>query len=118
MIRTVLPMFFCIVFSVPVAAEEFTVLSDRTTFLSVVKGKTLTRMGIRLDVLPDGQISGAAFGQSVTGRWTWADGFFCRDLSWGSRDLGGNCQIVKVDGETIRFVSDRGQGRFADLNLR
>jgi hypothetical protein len=104
--------------TLPAMAEEFTIVPDRRAFLGVVSGKTLTRFGIQLDVRQDGKITGDAFGQSVTGAWTWANGLFCRDLSWGNRDLGPNCQIVKVDRDTIRFISDRGNGRSADMRLR
>ena len=37
---------------------------------------------------------------------------------YGNRDLGPNCQAVKVRGNTLRFISDRGEGIYADLKLR
>lgn len=118
MIRLLIAALLVGIAGAPALAEEFTTVPDRRAFLGVVSGKTLTRLGIQLDVTQDGKITGAAFGQSVTGAWTWTNGFFCRDLAWGDRDLGPNCQIVKVDGDTIRFISDRGNGRYADLRLR
>jgi hypothetical protein len=36
----------------------------------------------------------------------------------GEDDLGFNCQLVQVNGETLRFTSDQGQGIYADLTLR
>jgi hypothetical protein len=33
-------------------------------------------------------------------------------------DLGPNCQAVRVQGNTLRFISDLGAGQFADLNLK
>ena len=100
------------------AAFGFQVVSDQSRFVELVKGKQLTRFGIRLTVTEDGSILGRAFGRNVTGNWRWLDGFFCRDLYYGSRDLGPNCQQVKVDGSTLRFTSDRGAGIYADLELR
>jgi len=105
-------------FTMPAAAEEFEPVTDRGRFLNLVDGKTLTRLGIKLDVLPSGQIAGRAFGRPVTGAWRWAGGYFCRDLYYGDRDLGPNCQLVKVRGRTLRFIADRGAGQYADLNLR
>lgn len=102
----------------PAIAEEFEVVSSRDTFLSLIQGRELTRVGIRLEVTPDGQIQGRAFGTPVTGAWNWNGGYFCRDLFYGDEDLGPNCQQVAVRGETLRFTSDRGTGRFADLRLR
>jgi hypothetical protein len=61
---------------------------------------------------------GRAFGTPVTGAWDWNNGYFCRDLFFGEDDLGFNCQLVQVNGETLRFTSDQGQGIYADLTLR
>ncbi|WP_371225190.1 dihydrodipicolinate reductase [Roseovarius sp. 2305UL8-3] len=104
--------------SSPATADSFSQISDKQAFVSLVDGRKLTRFGIKLDVTPDGQIKGNAFGRSVTGAWTWKSGYFCRDLYWGKRDLGPNCQAVKVQGNTMRFISDQGTGEFADLVLR
>jgi hypothetical protein len=99
------------------AAEQFQPLRDQRSFVGLIEGRDLTRFGIRLEVTPEGDIKGDAFGRPVTGAWRWQDGFFCRDLYWGERDLGANCQEVQVNGETLRFISDRGEGQFADLRL-
>jgi len=103
----------------PMAAQaEFAQVSERERFVSLIEGRDLTRFGIRLEVTPDGQIQGRAFGRDVTGAWRWAQGYFCRDLYWGSMELGANCQAVRRSGDTLRFISDQGQGRYADLYLR
>ena len=103
----------------PLAAQaDFAQLSERDRFVSLVEGRDLTRFGIRVEVTPDGQIKGRAFGRPVTGAWRWAEGYFCRDLYWGNMELGANCQAVRKNGNTVRFISDRGTGRHADLYLR
>ena len=98
-------------------AEQFRPLRDQGSFVGLVEGRDLTRFGIRLEVTPEGEIKGDAFGRPVTGAWRWQDGYFCRDLYWGERDLGPNCQEVQVSGETLRFISDQGKGMSADLRL-
>ena len=97
------------------AGAEFTRISDRAAFMDLVDDGPLTRFGISVEVAPDGSISGNAYGFDVTGRWDWQDGYFCRALAWGSKDLGQNCQSVSVSGDYVRFTSDRGAGDFADL---
>ena len=109
---------FLIPFALPASADGFDKVDEKQVFVSLVNGRQLTRTGIKLDVTPDGRIAGRAFGRSVTGAWQWRSGYFCRDLFWGKRDLGPNCQAVKVKGNTLRFISDQGQGEFADLILR
>lgn len=102
----------------PALADGFAQVQDKNAFVSLIKDRKLTRFGINLTVTPDGQIVGKASGRAVTGAWQWSKGYFCRDLYWGERDLGPNCQAVKVQGQTVRFISDRGTGQFADLVLK
>ena len=99
-------------------AAAFEPVTSRDAFLSLVEGRTLGRTGIRLDVTPAGAIAGRAFGTRVSGAWAWRDGYFCRSLYFGSRDLGDNCQLVERSGDVLRFTLDRGAGDHADLRLR
>lgn len=100
------------------AAAEFEKIDRQDQFASMVSGKELTRFGIKLTVSPAGDIQGSAFGRSVRGSWQWQDGYFCRDLFWGTQEIGYNCQHVASDGATLRFTSDRGAGQSADLVLK
>ncbi|MEM9523070.1 MAG: dihydrodipicolinate reductase [Pseudomonadota bacterium] len=104
--------------SAPAIAQDFRTIDKKAEFVKAVRGKTLTRFGITLNVSTEGQIDGRAFGRPVSGGWAWKGGFFCRDLYWGERGLGYNCQRVKLNGRTIRFISDRGAGMYADLKLK
>lgn len=104
---------------VPIAAQaEFAPVFERARFVLLIEGRHLTRFGVRLEVMADGRIRGRAFGRAVTGAWRWAGGYFCRDLYWGPIELGANCQAVRTRGNTVRFISDQGTGRYADLYLR
>lgn len=101
------------------AMAEFKRVTDRDNFVTLVKDRNLTRLGIRLNVSDNGKISGRAFGGKVSGDWNWSRGFFCRDLYLNGSVLDGdNCQTVEVRGNTLRFTSDRGTGDSADLRLR
>ncbi len=102
----------------PALAEGFQVVASDDRFVSLVAGRELRRLGIRLTVSPEGRIEGRAFGAPVTGEWTWQGGYFCRDLFWNDTDLGYNCQLVQESGDTLRFTSDQGAGMYADLTLR
>ena len=88
------------VLAAPAAAQNFVPVNDRSEFLDIVGGKQLQirLYGLSLSVLPDGRISGEAVGRPVTGNWAWQDGYFCRDMDWGDRDIGYNCQLVEVAG--------------------
>ena len=115
--KTVLALLMCLM-ATPALAEGFERVNQKDGFLSLVKDRKLTRLGIRLRVSDNGKITGRAFGQKVTGDWKWQEGYFCRDLFVGGDELGANCQMVQVRGDTLRFTSDRGEGIYADLRLK
>jgi hypothetical protein len=100
------------------AAADTQRIDSRDAFVSLVKDRALTRLGITLNVSPDGRITGRAFGKPVKGDWSWKGGFFCRSLFFGDENLGDNCQTVEKRGQSLRFTADRGAGDFADLRLR
>lgn len=100
------------------AAADFRPVTDGQAFQELVDGKTLTRPFIKLVVSSSGQISGSGASRDVTGTWTWQNGYFCRDLFWGERELGYNCQAVAYNGSKIRFQSDKGAGDYADFSLK
>lgn len=105
----------------PALADSFAPIKDRSSFLNIVSGKQLRigLYGLSLNVTPDGQISGEAAGRTVSGNWDWQDGFFCRDMDWGERDIGYDCQLVEADGSNrMRFTVDRGAGQSATFTIR
>ena len=104
--------------ALPAHAEGFAPIRDKAEFVGIVKDKALTRLGITLNVSPNGAIRGSAFGTPVTGAWNWRGGLFCRDLFYGKKDLGANCQTVQRKGNTLRFTSDAGKGDSADLRVK
>ncbi len=117
MLRTVSSLGIVLALAGPAAAEGFERIEQRDRFLAVIQDRDLSRFGIRVKVTGGGDIVGRAFGQKVSGDWEWRQGYFCRSLFWGSRNLGDNCQKVEVRGGTVRFTSDLGEGQFADLKI-
>ncbi len=102
----------------PALSETFARITDRSEFVAAVEGKSLTSAAVRLNVQPDGQIEGRAFGMAVTGTWDWQDGYFCRTLDTAAQDFPLNCQQVDTDGATLRFTADKGTGDVANLRIR
>ena len=94
------------------------IITNRSDFESLVIDKKLERFLISLSVSNDGKIKGSAAGREVIGDWDWIDGFFCRNLLWGKRELKYNCQEVTFDGRRLRFISDQGKGQSASFALR
>jgi hypothetical protein len=102
----------------PAIAGDFSRVTDRAAFVNIVGGKSLTSLGVSLTVSPSGNISGRAFGSTVSGAWTWSNGYFCRTLKAGDRVFARNCQVVQQNGDRIRFIADKGAGDTADLRIR
>jgi hypothetical protein len=106
-------------------AESFETVTDGRAFVQLVAGKTLTlvrpflmRNAVKLQVSPEGRITGTALTAPVTGQWQWQNGYFCREMAWGDDPIPANCQVVQVNGDRIRFIADQGQGDRADFALR
>jgi hypothetical protein len=102
----------------PAMASEYVRVTDRGTFIKLVSGKNLTSLGIKLTVSSSGGIAGSAFGSTVTGTWTWNDGYFCRTMQAGDKVFARNCQVVQQNGTRLRFIADKGAGDTADLRIR
>ncbi len=110
-----------LVLATPAMAAAFDRVTDKSVFVSLVSGKTLSNRlyGVKLNVSETGGIAGSALGWDITGDWSWKDGFFCRDMSWGGDSVGYNCQMVELrGGNELRFTSDQGTGDAASFKLR
>ena len=92
-----------------VSASE-TIITNRSDFENLVIEKKLKRFLISLSVGSDGKIKGSAAGRNVTGDWDWIDGFFCRTLLWGKRELKYNCQQVTFDANDCALFLIEGKG--------
>ena len=102
-------------------ANDFEPVREEGKFLDLVKDRVL-RIGLynlSLNVLPDGSIKGSALGWEITGKWSWKDGYFCREMDWSGTPIEYNCQLVEAQGgEKVRFTVDRGAGDSAVFRLR
>lgn len=109
------------VYAAPVVADGYAPVKDEQTFVSLVQGKELRNFfyGVRLNVLENGQIDGSAIGWGIAGTWSWQDGYFCREMSWGGDPIPYNCQLVEARGDDrLRFTVDRGAGDSASFRLQ
>lgn len=121
MSRLISAILLCLLAGSPSFADGLERISDRDKFVEIIKDRSLQipLFRINLKVYETGQIAGRAWGRDVRGNWQWSDdGYFCRNIFWGKDEIGPNCQLVELNGGSLRFTSDRGSGQFADLRLR
>lgn len=104
--------------SQPALADDYVRVTERAVFVALVSGKSLTSLGVSLNVSPSGSISGRPFGRDVTGSWSWNNGYFCRTMQAGDRKFSRNCQEVQKKSGRVRFIADKGAGATADLRIR
>lgn len=102
------------------SAQDYRAVTDQSEFLALIAGKNLTHRfyGVDLSVQPNGTIAGTGAGWEITGTWSWQDGYFCRELTWGGDPIPYNCQLVEVAGNDLRFTVDQGAGQSASFRLR
>ncbi len=111
-------------FASPATADGYRSITDPSQFLSLVEGRTLvlTRPGIArpiaLNVLRNGALAGEARGYELNGVWRWEGNRFCRQMDWGGFEVSYSCQDVSMNGNTLRFVADRGLFRTAYFEIR
>lgn len=98
------------------AAQNNLWLKKENEFVNLIDGKKLNRFLIELSVRKDGSITG--IGTDVTGTWNWQDNYFCRNLSWGNRDLGSDYQKEELKDQNLFFTSNLGRGGTAGLSVK
>lgn len=103
-----------------VAAQSYQAVNDKAAFLAALGNKNLSNRlyGVNLAVTSNGQIAGSGAGWDIIGTWSWQNGFFCREMSWGGDPIPYNCQLVEYNGQEMRFTTDQGAGDSASFRLR
>ncbi len=96
--------------SLPAAAWER--ITTEEAFLANVAGRTITTAdGNTFTSHPDGRVTGQWAGQTMTGRWEWHQGFWCRNVRLGNNpETGTDCQMVELRGDQVRSTRDQGRG--------
>jgi len=100
------------------AAADTQRVTSEAEFVRMVEGRTLSTLGVKLRVTPEGRITGRAWGRDVTGTWRWQGDYFCREMTFGDKPVEADCQVVAREGDRLRFIAERGQGQQANLTLR
>lgn len=65
----------------------------------------------------DGTLGGNFDGTDVTGTWTWENGFFCREGMLGDFEIEYDCQIIEINGNTMRGTTKQGSGPTVEVIL-
>ena len=85
------------------AADEKTRIETEQEFREIAVGKKLVYNKGALTVHDDGTMTGTHSGKKVTGTWSWEDEYYCRSVKVGKKDIGHDCQIVELSGNSLTF---------------
>ncbi|TMV10238.1 dihydrodipicolinate reductase [Ruegeria sediminis] len=94
------------------ALAEFKQVKKESQFQQqIVDRKLVGANGDWTIIKADGSQSGEFNGNKYVGSWKWSGKYWCRNGVIGGRELGTNCQLVEVDGNSVRFIRDKGKGK-------
>lgn len=86
-------------------------LKSESEFRDQVVGHTLTMGDNSVVIQPGGTTEGTVSGQTFKANWMWQNGMYCRNAALGTTQLGTDCQVVSVSGDTVSFTGQSGKGQ-------
>ena len=90
-------------------AAEKQITTEKEFRAKVVGKKLITERG-NVTIQADGSLTGQLGGKEVSGEWTWDDGYYCRSVAFGNRQLRDDCQMVTIVGKEVTFYRKKGYG--------
>ncbi|EEX08663.1 conserved hypothetical protein [Ruegeria lacuscaerulensis ITI-1157] len=86
-------------------------LKKQSEFLEAVAGKKLVSGNTWLVITADGKIDGVGRNNAkIKGAWVWNRRFWCRNVVVGQNKFPEDCLMVKMDGNEVEFVRNKGKG--------
>ena len=91
------------------AADSSVRITSEQEFRDQIAGKKLVNKNGYAIVHEDGTLSGEFKNKRLTGTWSWEDQYYCRTVKLGEKDLGHDCQVIEVSGDTMTFKGKKGK---------
>jgi hypothetical protein len=103
----------------PLAAEFSRVKSEEQFRTNLVGKKYHDKYGNWFRWNADGTMSGKLKSKKkFSGAWVWSKKFVCRNVRIAGEELGTDCQIIEVDGNSVRFTRKKGKGDSGVLTMK
>lgn len=86
-------------------------LKKQNQFIEAVADKKLVSGDTWLIISSDGKLEGTGRNNAkVTGAWAWSKRYWCRNVVVGQKKLPEDCLKVKIEGNQVEFVRNKGKG--------
>lgn len=89
-------------------------ITNRDDLLKYVAGKKLidtanTKNWAKIET--NGRLRGSFNGRVLFGKWQWRGKYWCRSGSVNQYRLKSDCQVLKVNGNTLTLIRKKGKGQ-------
>lgn len=98
-------------------AENFKRINSEADFRALVVDRKLTAGKDWMTVKSDGTTVGRIFEQKFNAAWVWQNRMYCRNAVMGKRQLGTDCQVVRIAGKSVEFIREYGKGKSGVMQL-
>lgn len=107
-----------IVLGTVATAQNFKRIKTEANFRALVVDRKLTSDDAGwMIVKSDGKTEGHILGQKFNAAWVWNKRMYCRNAVLGKKQLGTDCQVVKISGKTVQFIRKYGKGGTGEMKL-
>ena len=93
-------------------------VETEAAFRAAFADRVLEGDGIVFTIHGDGRMTGQVDGATLSGRWVWREGMFCRTATLDGTDLGTDCEVIEADGGRMRYIRDGGRGAASVVTVR
>ncbi|MGR3758672.1 hypothetical protein ACUXV3_00860 [Roseobacteraceae bacterium NS-SX3] len=96
-------------FSPAAHADGFKRIQTEAEYRELVVGKRWHAGDGYVVAKPNGGLAGEFGGTKLKGAWAWRGDMFCRTLQ--THRVGTECQVVKINGNQMQIIQQRGKGK-------
>ncbi len=105
--------------AIPALAEFKKVKSEQQLRTELVGKKMYDEHGNWFRWNSDGTMSGKLKSKKkFAGAWVWNKKYLCRNAVVGDKKLATDCQLIEVDGNTVRYTRNKGKGESRLLTIK
>lgn len=100
------------------AAGDFKRIKTEAEYREKIAGDKFVSGKDHVVIKENGKMSGKFGGKKLVGAWNWQQGYWCRTIRVGGKDLGSDCQVVMASDTQMYLIRKQGKGDKSQLFTR